>query len=82
MKFKSLFMVATIATTGLASLVTATSALAQAKEQFFPSLVYRTGAYAPNGVPFANGMADYMKLVNAQGGSNGVKIILEECETG
>ena len=36
------------------------SAFAQGKEQFFPSLVYRTGAYAPNGVPFANGMADYI----------------------
>ena len=30
-----------------------------AGEQFFPMLVYRTGAYAPNGVPFANGMHDY-----------------------
>ena len=58
------------------------SAFAQAKEQFFPSLVYRTGAYAPNGVPFANGMADYMKLVNAKGGINGVKTLVEECETG
>ncbi len=58
------------------------SAFAQAKEQFFPSLVYRTGAYAPNGVPFANGMADYMKLVNAKGGINGVKVLVEECETG
>ena len=57
-------------------------AFAQAKEQFFPSLVYRTGAFAPNGVPFANGMADYMKLVNAKGGINGVKVLLEECETG
>ena len=41
-----------------AALLTATSApsaFAQAKEQFFPALVYRTGAYAPNGVPFANG---------------------------
>ena len=45
-------------------------------------LVYRTGAYAPNGVPFANGYVDYLKLVNAQGGINGVKIIFEECETG
>ena len=27
--------------------------------------VYRTGAYAPNGVPFANGYVDYLKLVNA-----------------
>ena len=58
------------------------SAFAQGKEQFFPSLVYRTGAYAPNGVPFANGFADYMKLVNAKGGVNGVKILVEECETG
>ncbi|MBE0621671.1 MAG: ABC transporter substrate-binding protein [Burkholderiales bacterium] len=53
------------------------------KEQFFPALVYRTGAYAPNGVPFANGYIDYLKLVNARdGGINGVKITYEECETG
>src|SRR6516165_8693358 len=60
----------------------ATSALAQ-NEQFFPSLVYRTGAYAPNGIPFANGFADYLNLLNARdGGINGVKIVFEECETG
>ena len=41
----------------------------------FPSLVYRTGAYAPNGIPFANGFADYLNLVNERdGGINGVKI--------
>ena len=45
-------------------------------------LVYRTGAYAPNGVPFANGYVDYLKLVNARGGINGVKVSWEECETG
>jgi branched-chain amino acid transport system substrate-binding protein len=66
----------------LAALTTSTTALAQAKEQFFPVLVYRTGAYAPNGVPFANGYVDYLKLVNAQGGINGVKVSFEECETG
>jgi branched-chain amino acid transport system substrate-binding protein len=60
----------------------ATPAMAQPKEQFFPLLVYRTGAYAPNGVPFANGYADYLKLVNARGGINGVKVSFEECETG
>ncbi|MCS6809653.1 MAG: ABC transporter substrate-binding protein [Tepidimonas sp.] len=54
----------------------------QAKEQFFPVLVYRTGAYAPNGVPFANGYVDYLKLTNARGGINGVQISWEECETG
>jgi branched-chain amino acid transport system substrate-binding protein len=57
-------------------------ALAQ-NEQFFPALVYRSGAYAPNGIPFANGYADYLRLVNERdGGINGVKITTEECETG
>ena len=60
----------------------ATPVAAQSKEQFFPVLVYRTGAYAPNGVPFANGYVDYLKLVNARGGINGVKVSFEECETG
>jgi branched-chain amino acid transport system substrate-binding protein len=53
-----------------------------AADQFFPVLVYRTGAYAPNGTPWANGYVDYLKLVNAKGGINGVKITFEECETG
>ena len=81
MKFKTLALAATLAA---ATLVTAPAAYAQAKakEQFFPALVYRTGAYAPNGVPFANGYVDYFKLVNAKGGINGVKLIWEECETG
>ena len=53
-----------------------------AKEQFFPLLSYRTGAYAPNGTPWANGKQDYLKMVNARdGGINGVKITFEECET-
>jgi len=57
-------------------------ALAQ-NEQFIPNLVYRTGAYAPNGTPFANGVADYYNLVNERdGGINGVKIVFEECEFG
>jgi branched-chain amino acid transport system substrate-binding protein len=58
-------------------------AYAQAKEQFFPVLVYRTGPYAPNGVPFANGYVDYLKLINNRdGGIGGVKLTWEECETG
>jgi len=75
MKVKSLALAALMATVGA-------SAFAQPKEQFFPGLPYRTGAYAPNGVPWANGYADYLKLTNARGGINGVKIIYEECETG
>jgi branched-chain amino acid transport system substrate-binding protein len=82
MKMRTLALSVVVATAGLSSALVSTAAFAQAKEQFFPSLVYRTGAYAPNGVPFANGMADYMKLVNARGGINGVMTLLEECETG
>jgi branched-chain amino acid transport system substrate-binding protein len=66
-----------------ATLVGSSAAFAQAKEQFFPLLVYRTGPYAPNGTPWANGKQDYIKMINARdGGINGVKIAFEECETG
>jgi branched-chain amino acid transport system substrate-binding protein len=82
MKLRSLAVVAALAAAGASTVLTTTPAFAQAKEQFFPVLVYRTGAYAPNGVPFANGYVDYLKLVNAKGGINGVKIVWEECETG
>ena len=68
-------------TLAAAALLATDLALAQAKEQFFPVLTYRTGAYAPNGTPMANGYVDYFKLINAQGGINGVKIVYEECET-
>ena len=81
MKLKSLALAASIVA-AVAGATTAPAAFAQAKEQFFPVLVYRTGPYAPNGVPFANGYVDYLKLVNANGGLNGVKISFEECETG
>jgi branched-chain amino acid transport system substrate-binding protein len=82
MKLRNLVLSVSAACIGLSAALVVPTASAQAKEQFFPSLVYRTGAYAPNGVPFANGMADYMKLVNARGGINGVMTLLEECETG
>jgi len=82
MKFKSLTLVAAFAAVSLGATLGVTAAKAQAKEQFFPVLVYRTGAYAPNGVPFANGYVDYLKYINARGGLNGVKLTFEECDTG
>ncbi|MBE7424558.1 MAG: ABC transporter substrate-binding protein [Ideonella sp.] len=82
MKPKSLALAAALAAAGATTALSPAPAYAQAKEQFFPALVYRTGAYAPNGVPFANGYVDYLKYVNAKGGINGVKIVYEECETG
>lgn len=82
MKVRNLVLSVSMACAALSGALVSTAAMAQAKEQFFPVLVYRTGAYAPNGVPWANGYVDYLKLVNARGGVNGVKISFEECETG
>ncbi|NCX89140.1 MAG: ABC transporter permease, partial [Betaproteobacteria bacterium] len=82
MKLRSIAFATGLAAASLGAIAGMSSAMAQAKEQFFPVLVYRTGAYAPNGVPFANGYVDYLKYVNAKGGINGVKISFEECETG
>ena len=77
---KTLISCAALAALQLAA---APAAQAQAKEQFFPLLVYRTGPYSPNGTPWANGKQDYIKLINARdGGINGVKLTFEECETG
>ena len=81
MKLRKLVLTASTAALLLSSLAAAPAALAQVKEQFFPVLVYRTGAYATNGAQWANGYVDYLKLVNAKGGINGVKISFEECET-
>ena len=81
MKVRNVILAIAAVAAGASSLV-ATTAYAQAKEQFIPVLSYRTGAYAPNGVPWANGYVDYIKLVNARGGLNGVKLSFEECETG
>jgi len=48
----------------------------------FPSLSYRTGPYAPGGIPFADGYADYFTLLNERdGGIGGEKIQMPECET-
>ncbi len=48
----------------------------------FPNLTYRTGPYAVNGIPYADGYADYMTLLNERdGGIGGVKINYIECET-
>jgi branched-chain amino acid transport system substrate-binding protein len=57
-------------------------AAAQPKEVFIPLLVYRTGPYAPSGIPIADGFVDYFTLLNERdGGINGVKLAWEECET-
>jgi len=83
MRSKSLGLAAAFVAAALSAALSPATAQAQAKEQFFPLLVYRTGPYAPNGTPWANGKQDYIKLINARdGGVNGVKLSYEECETG
>ncbi len=55
---------------------------ASAYELVMPSLDYRTGPYAPNGIPFANGYHDYLMMLNERdGGIEGVKVKLVQCET-
>src|ERR1700728_1027213 len=57
---------------------------AQAEDGIYiPLFSYRTGAFATSGIPIANGMADYLNMLNERdGGIGGAKIIVEECETG
>lgn len=81
MKIRQLVLAAALAATSATALLSGT-AFAQAKEQYMPVLSYRTGPYAPNGTPIANGIVDYYRLTNARGGINGVKLLVEECETG
>ncbi|KJS74584.1 MAG: ABC transporter permease [Comamonadaceae bacterium BICA1-1] len=82
MRLRKLALSAALALAAAATALTTSLAMAQAPVvQFFPSLTGRTGAVAPNAAPFANGFADYMKLVNARGGINGVQTLVEECET-
>ena len=56
---------------------------AKAQELNVPNLSYRTGPFAGGGIPFANGFADYFTMLNERdGGIGGVKVKVDECETG
>ncbi len=65
------------------ALITSLASTAAMADLVFPSLSYRTGAYGANGIPFADGYADYFTLVNERdGGIGGVPAKVIECETG
>ncbi len=81
MKLRNFVLSVSTACASLSGALIAPAALAQEKVQFFPVLSGRTGPVAPNATPWANGHNDYMKLVNERGGINGVKTLVEECET-
>ncbi|MBL8588835.1 MAG: ABC transporter substrate-binding protein [Methylobacteriaceae bacterium] len=66
------------------ALATALPVSASAQESIYvPLFTYRTGAFAGSGIPIANGMSDYLNMLNERdGGIGGVKLLIEECETG
>ncbi len=74
MKFNKLAAIAVAAVTAASPVLA---------DLVFPSLSYRTGPYAANGIPFADGFADYFTLLNERdGGIGGVMTTVIECETG
>ncbi len=71
-----------LALAAVASLALAAPALAQ-ESVFVPLFTYRTGPFAGSGISIANGMHDYLSMLNERdGGIGGVKLTVEECETG
>ncbi|MCV2866699.1 ABC transporter substrate-binding protein [Defluviimonas sp. WL0075] len=61
------------------AMAAATPAMA---ELVVPNLSYRTGPYAPGGIPYADGFNDYFTLLNERdGGIGGEKVANPECET-
>ena len=59
-------------------------AAAQAEETIYiPLFTYRTGPYAGSGAITGDGIHDYLTMLNERdGGIGGVKLVIEECETG
>jgi branched-chain amino acid transport system substrate-binding protein len=81
MRLKGLVLGTTVAVTlGVPALIATANA---ADGIYVPLLSYRTGPYGGSGTPIANGISDYLNMLNERdGGIGGVKIIVEECETG
>jgi branched-chain amino acid transport system substrate-binding protein len=71
---------------GLAVVIAAPATVTAAQAEdgiYIPLFSYRTGPFAGSGIPIANGMADYLNMLNERdGGIGGVKLIVDECETG
>ncbi|MGE4244912.1 MAG: ABC transporter substrate-binding protein [Parvibaculaceae bacterium] len=79
MKLRHLLLGSALAATVAVPAMVATASA----DLFVPLLTYRTGPYANSGIPIANGMHDYLNMLNERdGGIGGVKIAIEECETG
>ena len=65
-----------------AAAIAATVAAPAMADLTVPNLSYRTGPYAANGIPYADGFNDYFTLLNERdGGIGGEKVVVPECET-
>src|SRR5260370_19909651 len=69
---------------GAGALALAVVAPAAAEDSIYvPLFTYRTGPFGGSGTPIANGMHDYLAMLNERdGGVGGGKLIVDECETG
>lgn len=74
----------TMIAAALVAATAATSLPATAQESIYvPLFTYRTGPFSGSGIYIAEGMRDYLEMLNQRdGGIGGVKLALEECETG
>ena len=80
-RIRSLLAAGGLAAAALAASL-APAAAQHESEQLHPLFTYRTGPYAPSGIPFLGGNRDYIRYVNeVEGGVDGVKIFVQECET-
>lgn len=78
MAFRTLSLLA-----GTALLTSVAAGPGFAQEIYLGMNTYRTGPFAGSGTHVADGMRDYITLLNERdGGIGGVKINYEECETG
>src|ERR1035441_9444153 len=64
--------------------MTGSAAPAAAEDSLYvPLFTYRTGPFSGSGIYIAEGMHDYLEMLNERdGGIGGVKLAIEECETG
>jgi branched-chain amino acid transport system substrate-binding protein len=68
---------------GLATALTVASPALAEDSIYVPLFTYRTGPFGGSGTPIADGMHDYLNMLNERdGGIGGVKLTIDECETG
>jgi len=82
MKHMKTWALATALAVGVTAGAVAPEPVQAQDSNYVPLLTYRTGPFAGSGIFIANGMNDYLQMLNERdGGIGGVPIEIEECET-